>query len=327
MQSINTVPIAILAGFLVACGDSPTSPLITSRYTVTMLAGGAPFVAAALNNAGQVVGRVTVGINVENVLINDGTTTDLGSCWATGINSQGAVSCLGGSVWRDGRVTPANFPAGFSGGATGIDDDGITAGGGYYPFIPDSTACYSHSCGYIATATRVTLIDEPTGVHQVNVPRIDNGTDVIVFTWSGQAAPTAAIWEMDSTSRPYACAGLPSNSSLNAVGGNHEVVGIAVLTDDRTKTDAIVCRDGAMESLGVTTREAHDISKSGLIVGDTDDGHGFLWAAGKLIVLDQGLAVENWHVVSAQRVNDAGQIVVTASDGSGHSETLLLTPR
>jgi hypothetical protein len=327
MQSTNTVPIVILAGFLLACGDSSTSPLITSRYTVTALADGAPFVVVALNDAGQVVGRVTVGTTVENVLVSDGTTTGLGSCSATGINSQGTVSCAGGALWRDGGVTSGNFPTDFRGAPTGINDKGITAGVGYYPFIPDSTACYSHSCAYIATATRVTVIDEPAGVHQVNVPRIDNGTDVIVFSWNGQAAPTGAIWEMDSTSRPYPCAGLPANSWLNAVGGNHEVVGIAVLTDDRTKTDAIVCRDGAMESLGVTTREAHDISKSGLIVGDTDDGHGFLWANGKMTVLDQGLAAADWHVVSAQRVNDAGQMVVTASDGSGHSETLLLTPR
>jgi hypothetical protein len=326
IESVSTIILTLAAGSLMACGDSSTSPSITSRYTVTALLSGAPLVVAGLNNEGQVVGHANIDGAVENVLITRGTTTDLGSCSPRGINAQGVVACVGGGLWREGEVTPAAFPKNFTGSPVGVNDHGTVAGRGSIPFVTGSTVpCSSMSCAYIASTTRLTVIEVPTGTFQL--PRIDNGADVVVFSWIGQDAPKGAIWQVDSTSQPYPCAGLPVNSSLRAVGGNHEVVGTAARADDPTNTDAIACRDGVMQSLGSTTNAANDISEHGLIVGTTDDGHGFLWDNGKLTILDRGLVAAGWRIVSADRVNDSGQVVATASDGSGAMEALLLTPR
>lgn len=325
MQRSRTIVLAAAAASLAACGDSSVSPLITSSYTVTELMDGAPFDVVALNNAGQLVGRTNAQ---ENVLVYQGATTDLGGCSPTGMNLQGTVSCVGGTVWRNGQVTSTTFPAGFTGSPSGVNDEGTVAGLGFYSSGSATTSCDGRTkmCAYIATPTRVTVIDLRASANSAELPRIDNGTDVVVFSSNSEGEPSGTIWKADSTSQPYSCAGLPPGSSLRAVGGDDEVVGLAPQSTNPTKTDAIVCRNGSMQSLGTLTSVANDISESGLIVGTTDDGHGFLWADGKLTILDQGLGMSDWHVVSADRVNDAGDIVVTASNGSASTATLLLTP-
>lgn len=325
-RPIRAAALGFVATLTIACGDATTSPLITSRYTVTELANGAQITIAGLNNAGQLIGRAPVGTGLQNILIANGTTTDLGSCEPRGINAEGTVACAGGGLWRDGQVTAPNFPGDFSGSPVGINDQGTTAGlGGNSAVQGQAQDCPPVSCVYVATATRVALFTIPTGTGSFQFPRIDNGTDVVVFSGTGQAGPSGTILGADSSSRPYPCAGLPASGSLKALGGNGEVVGSAAQVDAPSTSDAIVCRDGVMETLSSVTSQANDISESGLIVGTTDDGHGFLWDNGRLTVLDQGIA-SGWHVTSADWVNDAGQIVVVASNGL-LSETLLLTPR
>lgn len=328
---------------LTACGgDSATAPGdVTAKYTVTLLASD--FIDnAALNDSGQVAVS-----SAHNMLFHDGTTTDLGSCYPRGLNDAGAVICDGHTVWQNGSTLPVTFafPTGFHASFVGINDQEVfagTAGVGVFS-AADTTRCAvsiagpggdapSQSkrvgCAFIADASgHVTIIEPPAGTTVLDVPRMSHSTDVLVFTSDGTQPLSGAIWRLDSTSIAYACAGLPLHAALTAAGGNHEVVGYAPQADDSTKTDAIVCTGGVMKSLGANTARANDISRNGLIVGTTDDGHGFLWNNGQLTILDKIAAYTGARIASAECVNDSGQIVAIASDGAGQYSTVLLTPK
>ncbi|HET7631999.1 MAG TPA: hypothetical protein VFK16_06775 [Gemmatimonadaceae bacterium] len=296
----------------VACGDSSTAPqYVETDYTVTTL-GDSTFTATGLNNAGQIVGSFRAGTVPEHVLIDHGTTTDLGPCAPDGINDDGVIACLNGTLWRNGTTTPLPLPPNFVLFSIGVNDQGVVAGAGITPHSAGDSEPCSQGCAFIAASGRLILFPGLA----FGFLQMTHGTDVLIG---------GSIWKPDSTSTPYTCAGLPANSSAYVWGGDHEVIGRTAETKpaNTLKSDAFVCRGGAMVSLGSATSRANDISESGLIVGTMDNGRGFLWNNGKLTVLGRIGEYTGAFVTDAYRVNDAGQIVVTTTVG----QTLLLTPK
>lgn len=317
-----------LAAVATSCGaDSATAPAgIAAKYNVTILSTIA-IQAPSLNDAGQVVGYAD-----QNALFENDSLINLGSCTPEGINDAGRVACWlqrtgQAAIWDHGTGSPLTFSSGFRVLITGVNDSGITAGmGADVPSGLPGGTCKFLDCGFIADASgHGIVIAPPPGTDSVGVPLMSHGTEVVVFSYQAGHAPVGSIWRPDSTSAPYPCAGLPVNASLKAVGGA-EVVGYAPETSDSTKTDATVCKGGVMQSLGPRTARANDISRNGLVVGTTDDGHGFVWENGQLTILDQIAGYTTDRIVSAECVNDSGQIVAIASNGKS-SSTLLLTPK
>jgi probable HAF family extracellular repeat protein len=86
-------------------------------------------------------------------------------------------------------------------------------------------------------------------------------------------------------------------------------------------------------SLGSSDAWANAINNPGDIVGSGGNNHGFIYANGKLFDLNNwsfrdtsNNPLTGWVVVSADGINDYGQIVGRASDPTGTLQIVLLTP-
>lgn len=97
---------------------------------------------------------------------------------------------------------------------------------------------------------------------------------------------------------------------------------------------AVLCQNGSMTDLGTfggTNSSARAINKSGAVVGyaltATEESHAFLYEGGTLIDLNPLIsATECTNLISADGINDAGQIAGTGYAPNGDKRAFLLTP-
>jgi hypothetical protein len=316
---------------LASCGSSvpdfgglgPGAPP-AAQYDVTALSSqlGDSASFAGLNDAGVIVGVAWSGGVSRNVLIKrGGVVVDLGACEPAGVNDAGIVACRDGSIWTStGQTTLVAATSRAEPITLGINDAGQIAGE-LVNINGPAPACGS-DCTFIYWGPGDTAIVDgrigPDGFALASpaVPRLNIATGVVTVSGRSHFPPTLMLQRPGEEPQPLGCAGADDFAEFFAVGGKNEVVG-------ESAGSAIVCRNGSMTVLA--TGRANDISRKGQVVG-TSGGQGFLYDGTTFSFLDDRLLTSGWEILSADLVNDNGQIIATAKNTvSGRQSRVLLT--
>jgi len=264
------------------------------------------------------------GSSVTEILTFPGDSVDVRD-----INDQGAVAGrlerLNGwsypFVWRDGVTSVLDTPPGRTGAAFSINNAGQAVGVAEFP------GDLYHAVLWGADG-HLTDLGAPYGGWSV-ATAVNNAGDAVGWTDNEFGAPRAVLWrDGTATALPM----LPGSfvTSAWAVNDAGQVVGGAWPGD---RGDAFMYYDGAMMALpdlGGTGACAYGINNIGQVVGwsYTPDGQyrAALWSDGQIVDLNAFVpAGAGWELMSAQRINDAGQIVGSGiHDGARHG--FLLTP-
>jgi probable HAF family extracellular repeat protein len=339
---------AFLVNTVILCGAG--SVLGSVQYTVTDLGtlGGPSSYAYAINNSGQVVGCANTGLATYAFMWQNGTMTALdtsgGNSCAYAINDSGwAVGYAGGSpyalgcVWQNGtRTSLAPLGNNFiSSWAYGINSYGQVVGVtrsqfGHYATIWDN--------GNVNFIYNQQYFDEARGIN-------DSG-QVVGATQFPESGPYQASTFSASTSTllgPYPSGGsfaLTINNEGQAVGYNGTYPGspLVPLTAAMTGRPFVCDSNGFtyIATLGGTNGYAYAINDTGLVAGSSDTVggglHATIWsnASGGYAPTDLNTlipATSGWDLVSAQGMNDLGQIVGYGTlAGSSFDRAFLLTP-
>jgi MYXO-CTERM domain-containing protein len=295
------------------------------------VSGGDSSYAFGINNSGQVVGQteLTLGCcsRTHATIWNEGAGSELKTLGGTNtyaydINDSGQVAGysydLGGSShtdairWEDGKQVYLTALGGSS-TAYGINSSGQVAG------WSDSGATVWSASGqasYIGgDGSAVDINDAGQVAGNLNgQPTLWNGaTSSALGTLGGNYGMTEAINNL----------GQIVGFSLAGAGGHH-----AVLWNDTAPID--------LGTLGGINSYAHGINDLGQVVGESYTAHdipahAFLWVAGDMVdlndMLDDSVVGDGWVLVSAQDINEKGQIVGGARNNvTGQIVGFLLTP-
>jgi probable HAF family extracellular repeat protein len=274
--------------------------VMTDLTSVAGAQGGA----SAINNVGQIVGssKISPGATAHPTLWDNGVTTDL---------------------------TP-DLPANEGGSANGINDSGQVVGTLNYwvPFLWQN-------------GVRTTLPHLGGGAG--NAADINNAGQVVGSSYTTDRSELlgpiqhAALWENGVV---IDLGLLPSDEDAGAAGINNlgQIVGSSGRTDPETYESAyrsFLYENGVMTALPVPSSEsfAADINDSGVVVGAMRAGggpspfHAYVYADGVVTNLNSLVPPgSGLHLMYAQAINNAGQIVGVAYDARASYHAFLLTP-
>jgi hypothetical protein len=294
-----------------ACRISDTAlvSVIAKPYTVTpiILSTGASTTGVSLNDSGAVVGTTAQTGPLRNFMWTPSAVTDLGSCIPRDINNGGLVLCAaaGPTLWENGSASArdtraAGLAMNDSGHVIGVD----SGGRGYLWHGPGNISLMQWSVSASALNNRDEMVIS-------SAMDLYNQANVV---WQGRTDRILGFGR--------AVRGLAINDSADVVGSSEWMSGgghlgsIALVARPATNHLAEVLRPNA------TLRLANDIAVSAVdinnrreIIGTGSQGP-FVWADGKLGLLNQLLADRNRIVTSVQRINNRGQILAQTSSGA-----------
>jgi len=263
--------------------------------------GGSASVANALNNVGQVVGysRISSGnFTTEAFLWQNGVMTNLGVGTATPneINDSGQVvgtrnSTSHGFIWQNGVVTDIGDFGGGGSTANDINNNGLVVG-----------AALTSQSGPVI------------------------GPLYHAYLWQNGVMTDVGV--------------LPGmeESGASAINSSGQIVGSSDTLDPETyevTSKSFLYSGGVMTALPVPSTESYagDINDSGQVVGTMRAGggssnyHAYVYSGGVATNLNSLIpAGSGFHLISAQGINNAGQIVGYAYDSLGHYHAFLLNP-
>jgi probable HAF family extracellular repeat protein len=285
--------------------------------------------AVSINNAGQVVGRSWSYIRHDKHGVIYYTTTEDGFSWTsssgmtslrsstfpTGINSSGEISGDTGaeaSLW-DGKkwIQLGILPGGTYSAALGINDYGQVVG-----YSADSTFSFLH--GFLWT---------PSSPNSTRGTMIDLGT---IFSSPGGSWAEAINSQGWVTGR---------SDDMNASGAGHAYVWVPSSKNGTAGSMTDLGTVAVNPSPGLSQSEGNAINGSGVVVGDANPAGATSQNQFVAVVWQPGTngsysisdlnnlipAGTGWSLTRADAVNDSGQIVVEATNGTSY-HALLLTP-
>jgi len=307
---------ALVAVSVASCGAATVdvtglggNPMPTYTLTTigTQYGDSSQFV--ALNDDGTLAGRVWTHGEVENVVIRHSVLVETGTCQPVGINDSGTIACSDGTTLSGNtRTTVVSSAGGLVPTTLAINDAGQIAGdlvtvSGTPPSCgPDCTFLWWGPSDTAIVSGRAS----PSGfVHPgPPVPRLNITSGLVNVTEVSHNPPVVTFLPARGLTQTLGCNGVDNTAEFFAIGGNNIVVG-------ESAGDAIMCSGGTMVSLGFGV--ANDISRKGVIVGSTG-GKGFVFDGTATVLLDNAVNSTQYSIVSADLVNDSGQILATAKD-------------
>jgi probable HAF family extracellular repeat protein len=261
-------------------------------YNLTDLGQFGPY---AINSSGDVVGTLGLGVNLQQLMLWDGTLHDLGT--------------LGG----------------YAAGGTGINDSGQIVGIFRFP------SNYYTDRAFLYSGGAVTDLGTLGGPYAIALGI--NNAGAIVGASATASGQTHAFLYLNGTMQDLGLIGGAIATDATAINATNEVVGYSNVSGSNLSNigDAFLWKNGVMTdlgSLGGTGSSANAINDQGQIVGWAYlNGdltiNAFLYSGGVMHDLgtlgvppgpSSGLAISN-----ALGINDQGQIVgsTTSADGYG----------
>jgi hypothetical protein len=297
---------------------------VFSGYPVTPIAGSENYYINGVNDAGDIVGTQTGGLNL---LRRGDVVTDLGGCLPSDINNADAVACTvqvpcGAScvttkagVFENGSLRLLDESVAAS--ASGISESGVVfgqgrdssgAGGGFRQFVWDAAGV-----SYLPPPN-LALWRGPT--FRVN----SSGHGVGVFTANMYAGSLL-------TGRSFAKA-LRALSGRWAeardVNDSDDVVGASEnMARAGTATVWRAAHNWSPESPGYRATDAVGITESGQVVGHGRDGP-YVSRAGRYTILADALADDSWTITKVVGVSHTKMIAAEAHNASGAKSIVLI---
>lgn len=321
-----------LQALLLAVLACPLGALAEPLYSLTFLP--ADFYASQMNNAGQVVGTTAAGAAVWSSA-SSVTSLGLAGSEGLGINNLGQVVGRYGDlpfVYADGTLTTIPVPLA-RGVATGINDAGQVVG-----TFEDWQAGYGNRSPFLYANGSVTSIRFQPDVPEAGFAEAINNSGAVTGTLDVDGPwydPSRQAYVFDGTLRTYGTLGgrISEGEDINDAG-------VVVGWSDNAAQDAELAfrlaPGGAMTdlgSLGGNASRAHALNNLGWIVGMSDidagmdvDYHAFLYREHGMVDLNSLVdPVAGWRLVSAEDINDAGQILAQACQaGTGDCRSVRL---
>jgi probable HAF family extracellular repeat protein len=335
MKLIVTLSSLLSLGAILFSGTTAHAEL----YTLTDLGtlGGTSSYAYGINDAGQVVGTAFMSGDKTSqaFLYSNGTMTALGALGgvnstAYGINDAGQVvgtANLPGDanqqafVYSNNAMTDLGTLGGKNSIALGINDSGQIVG-----TADDTTSgkqAFLYSNGTMTSLG--TLGGNFNGANAIN----NAGQIVGSSEFVGNAAYQAFVYSNGKMTALGTLGG--TNSIAKGINSAGQIVGTA--EDGTNAFQAFVYSNGTMTGLGLGS--ATGINRAGQVVGYINTTFGgvapagaFLFSNGTLFNLKTLLdsSGKGWSLVSAQGINDNGQIVGYGWDPQFQEHAFLLTP-
>ena len=330
---------------------APRGSAQTATYTATDTStpGGAQTIGHGIDVCGKIVGEFVTGTTSQHnpFFWDKGTLTDIGTFGgsagtASGVNNGGTVA---GSA-QSGTSETRPFIWTLAGGKTDIGGAGAAAAYdinetnqvvGQWEISPlqDRAFVWTQATGrQIITATWGT----PIAAYGIN-----NAGDIVGTAETSLGEAHAFIRTGGVTNEIGTLGG--SNSFAYEVNESGVVVGYANIPSSGASRPFHAFRWSSasgiqdLGTLGGARSIAYGVNASGQVVGYSEVAggaqHAFLWSddnlsgapdAGEMKDLNTVVPVAGWTFEEARAINDRGQIVATAVDGSGLRHAFLLTP-
>ncbi len=307
---------------IIMCGVI-LSNATAAEYVMTNLGLGG---ASKINNNGVVVKSGEIWDN--------GTVTTIGTLdeklrFARDINNSGQVAgfllvsnpapVYGSDAfsYEDGSINYIYTGTNIENYATGINEGGIIVGWNREP----STGGYARAFYYDGTMHNLGTINNVTWesyARNINDNNIVVGFSYITQPGTGNTDYHAFYCDIsDGVLHDMGILGTSGRSIAYEINNNNQIVGYSEITPGGAHNAFIYEIGGSMINLGTLsggTSYANDINNNGVVVGNSD-GFAFIWdeTNGMRNLNDLISAGSGWTLTSANGINDAGQIVGTAS--------------
>ena len=323
----------MLLAALVFMPGLPAGALAAPLYRMTLLPQD--FTAAALDGAGRVVGTAQGGA----AIWSPATTTYLASLLpgseGLAINQRGAiVGRLGAHafLYADGAVSTISMPPAYGTWATAINDAGQVAGFGAVGFAETNAFLYQAGVvtplgsfgGTVSVANALNAHGHVAGF----ASRAGDGDD-----W-GDPERYAAVYR-DGVQHELGSLG-GRVSEANDINDAGFVAGWSALEDGFGERPFLFAPgDGSLTDLGTlggVAGRANALNNAGTVVGFSSIGgvggfdyHAFVVGADGMLDLNALVAGRgDWQLLSATDINDAGQILAQACNGTGDCRAVRL---
>lgn len=229
---------------------------------------------------------------------------------------------IAGMTYQDGHITYLNTPGYQLTSVAAINNDGAIAGGAW-------TSGGQHHA-IVIRGSQVTDIGAQT--QAANTTWATDINDAGAVTGNGYT-------DYNSYTFLYQHGAVTSLSALGAlsteaqvINTNGDVAGFAWYGLN-SGSRPFLYSQGAMHDLGklpgkpgFAVATVYDMNASGTVLGSWGDGGAFIYANGKMSLLDQLVNDSTWHVGAASAINDRGQIATLMCEQIGECQFALLSP-
>jgi probable HAF family extracellular repeat protein len=334
LRYLVAVSLALVALAGVKAGPASASPAYTIADLGTL--GGTYSVAAAINNAGAIVGESATSFQTHAFLYDAGGMTDLGSIGGANTYSSADAINSAGQIVGYANVAPGVYHA-FLYSAGSMKDLGSLSGfsaataiNGKGQIVGNSTSSSGSLAPFLYHDGAMTNLNDllPQGSNWTLFSAQDiNARGQIVGLGFDGSRSRAYLYTLTTGTAAASISDLGALDVASAINNAGEVVGASNL-------HAALYKSGTITDLGSLggSSIATAINNKELVVGwsyispNSDEQRPFLYSQGTMTDLNSLLpANSGWVLYSARDINDRGQIVGQGLI-NGEPHAFLMTP-